>query len=322
VHAENKPSEKTAAAANFFSYANTIQPFFSPVIQRAPAKETESPIDIAKYAKGDSLIKIRHELDSCQAAKLGKTSTITTQSKIDDQTPEILDQVMHRAAFCGVLSNYITLKPTSIARGHYNRYQHNRASDYLSTPADTGDSGGRFDSNEWHVAVKEYYEGIDSHFDSMGLAERREKIRTTGGFYDRKKDTVNVPSDANFGAALHEAVHRLSNPSFQNLYGHELNEGANQFFTDIILMDEGLQAGVVPEYREARDDISVIAQKVGLPLLANFYFKGSQPDHMKIMHKLGLTASETKIEFVSYERIRQAAKLTFFTYRPGIELAK
>lgn len=229
---------------------------------------------------------------------------------------------MQRAAFCGVLSNYITLKPTAIAQGHYHAYQHSRSADFLSSAPDADDSGSRFDTNEWHTAVKNYYEQTEPGFDSKDAAHRREQIRTTGGFYDRKHDTVNVPSDANFGSALHEAVHRLSSPMFQGLYGHELNEGANQFFTDIILMDEGLQEGVVPKYKEARNDISVIAQKVGLPLLANMYFKGLQADHMKIMFKLGITSSETKLEPVSYDKIRQAAKLTFFNYRPGIELAK
>lgn len=86
VHAIAKPSDKTPVQAQFFSHANNAQTFFSPVIQRAPATETEAPIDLSKFGKAASLTDIRQRLDACEAAKLGKAGTITTQSTINEHT--------------------------------------------------------------------------------------------------------------------------------------------------------------------------------------------------------------------------------------------
>ena len=76
----------------------------------------------------------------------------------------------------------------------------------------------------------------------QGDAGPGEKI---GGFYCRKTDTIHLPPDAKFGAALHESIHKYSKLLLRGACSHSpddtfLNEGLTQYFADIVLADQGL----------------------------------------------------------------------------------
>ena len=75
--------------------------------------------------------------------------------------------------------------------------------------------------------------------------------KSTMGFLNTKKSEIHLRSNALFGTALHEAVHRLASPrlysdflplanKISSTLTDVLSEGVTAFFTDEILKEEGL----------------------------------------------------------------------------------
>jgi hypothetical protein len=287
----------------------------APVVQRqpkeAPAQEPKEPVEpegevvnAREFAKAESLIRIRQQLNACQQAGLGRTNSgVTAQSPVDGQTAQLLDEMLERAAFCGSLSQYITLKPQKLSQGHFAVHQHYRGNENLS-PDDA--SRSRFDTDDFHAAVAKYL-GFTG-----GLTDaQRAQVRKVGGFYDRSRDTVNLPSTGLFGSALHESVHRLSGVSFQQLFGHFLNEGVTQCFADIILQDEGLPVYTGHEYGPNVQSARLLITRLGgWTLLAQVYFQSSQDAYWQAMVNLGLIPSVEKRRFISSDEVLRAISIT------------
>lgn len=62
------------------------------------------------------------------------------------------------------------------------------------------------------------------------------------GFYDLHTDSIHLRPTSNYGNALHEAIHKFSAPNFRHLFGAFLDEGVTQYFTNIVLKEQGLPA--------------------------------------------------------------------------------
>lgn len=122
------------------------------------------------------------------------------------------------------------------------------------------------------------------------------------GFYDRKKNAIHLRPKAEFGTALHEAVHKLASPTlfdrFLTVAGEVskplvevLLEGFTAYFTDTILSEEQL-----PPYNSYADLKNKAAQIVnglgsnGFDLMAKFNFKGA--GLIEIGNQLGLTTQQ------------------------------
>ena len=122
------------------------------------------------------------------------------------------------------------------------------------------------------------------------------------GFYDRKKNTIHLRPKAEFGTALHEAVHKLASPTFFDRFltvasqvskslVEVLLEGFTAYFTDTILHEEQL-----PSYNSYADLKNKAEQMVkglgpnGFDLMAKFNFKGA--GLIEIGNQLGLTTQE------------------------------
>jgi len=286
--------------------------FFAP---RAPSFKGETPgrsklsRDLDYFLSSQSLLDISKKIQVCKRTKLSQTK-ITPSSRVDTQTAVVLDEVMGRATLCGSLKQYIELKGKPISDGNFLVHKHSLYNDYLRTPGDAGSSGSKFDSDDWHRAVNQYLTSAESGFKSMPLGDRRERIKEVGGFYDRTNDKVNMPSDGTFGNALHEAVHRLSKPLLKNLYGSELNEGVTQYFTDMILRDEGLPPVSGHKYGDNLTLAKHLVRKIGgFDLLAKLYFSGSVEVHKKILVLLGIYKTENDpIRRVGWSEILRAIR--------------
>jgi len=127
--------------------------------------------------------------------------------------------------------------------------------------------------------------------------------KSTMGFLNTKKSEIHLRSNAIFGTALHEAVHRLASP---RLYGEflplankisstltdVLSEGVTAFFTDEILKEEGLP-NFNDAYRTKKDKAKNLIDALkpdGFDVIATFNFKGS--GIVEIGEKLGFTRKQ------------------------------
>jgi hypothetical protein len=283
----------------------------APAVQRQPKPQPESEVvDARDFATHESLRRIRDEIDKiCQQPKLSN-SKITPQSSLDAQTAQVLDDVMERAALCGSLSQYITTKPQKLSQGHFVVHKHEKINDlYQGSPSNINNIRYLFDQDDYHKKVRQYLKDTDPHFSRKSEDEQRQQILETGGFYDRKNDVTNLPSDGTFGSALHESVHRVSEPAFKGLYGPYLNEGVTQWFTDLILHDEGLPPHSGHTYGPNLADAHLlIDKKAGMELVAELYFKSSDAAHWEILARLGLIKSGTKTGYFGEQEILKAIR--------------
>jgi hypothetical protein len=283
--------------------------FSVPAIQRKPESpvEEEAKIDVRYYASAQALSNIQQKISACQQqTKLGQTK-ITPQSSINPKTtPQVLDEVMERAAVCGSLSQYITLKPQKLSQGHFAAPKHYRGNEYLSSnPSDRDRTRYNFDTDEYHVQVMKYL-----GYDPKSLTDQqRAEIGKIGGFYDRTNDVVNVPLTGTFGNALHESVHRLSGLKFRGLYGSYLNEGVTQYFTNMIIKDEKLPPHTGHSYGPNLIDAELLINKIGgWELVAQLYFQQLDDAHWKILTHLGLPPISTDAQ--KLKAIRAVPKAT------------
>jgi uncharacterized protein DUF4157 len=125
----------------------------------------------------------------------------------------------------------------------------------------------------------------------------------TLGFLDSKKSIIHLRPGANFGTALHEAVHRLASPTLYRVYLPKANkisseltevlkEGLTAFFTDLILKEEGLP-NFNDAYRSKKKKAEALIAALGtdgFDLIATLNFKGT--GIIEIGEKLGFTRNQ------------------------------
>ena len=85
--------------------------------------------------------------------------------------------------------------------------------------------------------------------DNLTQGERAAEVRHIGGYYDRSDKSVHVRSRTKFGHALHEAMHKVAHPVFKPYWGRLINEGVTQYFTDLLLREQGLSEVTDHEYK-------------------------------------------------------------------------
>jgi hypothetical protein len=122
----------------------------------------------------------------------------------------------------------------------------------------------------------------------------------TMGFYDYvNTKTIHVRPSAEFGTALHEAVHSLASPQLytdlsliNNVSPHLVNiltEGVTAFFTDSILNDEGLTNFNDAYVRQKEEVKTNLLKPLGFDVLANFNFRY---DIVALANKLGISTKQ------------------------------
>jgi len=127
--------------------------------------------------------------------------------------------------------------------------------------------------------------------------------KSTMGFLNTKKSEIHLRSNAIFGTALHEAVHRLASPrlysdflplanKISSTLTDVLSEGVTAFFTDEILKEEGLP-NFNDAYRTKKDKAKNLIDALkpdGFDMIATFNFKGS--GIVEIGEKVGFTRKQ------------------------------
>jgi hypothetical protein len=112
-----------------------------------------------------------------------------------------------------------------------------------------------------------------------GSAAEKE-LRNKRGFYHPPTRSIHLRPDANVGDALHEAIHKFSSPGFRNAFGGHLDEGVTQYFTDVVLIEQGLGKMTTHLYQ---DQSRCANQLVGLfnpDIVARAYFQGAGLDDL------------------------------------------
>jgi hypothetical protein len=150
-------------------------------------------------------------------------------------------------------------------------------------------------------------ESTDGNFDdayrkAYDLDSSKMVSKDTKGFLDPRSAAIHVRPTAQFGTALHEAVHRLASPSLYSSYLRTkgissdvvdvLKEGLTAFFTDSILNDEGLP-DFNDAYRNQKKKTAALISALGphgFNLIATLNFKGT--NIIQIGEQLGFTEKE------------------------------
>jgi hypothetical protein len=118
--------------------------------------------------------------------------------------------------------------------------------------------------------------------DDLQAAARRTGIaapppgKKIGGFYDRPTDTIHLPPTAEFSDALHESVHKYSHILLRDRCGTFLNEGVTQYFTDIVLTDQGLEKSTHHTYQQQLACATRFVAMFHRDDVALLYFLGDQ----------------------------------------------
>jgi hypothetical protein len=108
----------------------------------------------------------------------------------------------------------------------------------------------------------------------VGSAEEKELI-TRRGFYHPQTNAIHLRPNANVGHALHEAIHKFASKGFRNVFGGYLDEGVTQYFTDLVLVEQGLGKMTTHAYG---DQLRCANQLIGLSnpdIIARAYFQGA-----------------------------------------------
>ncbi len=266
-------------------------PFFKPVVQRQPAvaQPAEVPLDevLSEAAEAvDDVVKLRETVkqvkkDLCTlAVEILKRNT-KTSAGFTKYLPNLLDAFTTVTTYCSRLSSYVRPNSKTIADNSVVKiFEHHRSDDYY------GDlkSNERFMQHAWHKTVSD-----------NTAAKTPAEIVNIGGFYLRDKDTINLPSDGTVGSALHETMHRMSAGWFKNatfISDNQgfFNEGATQYFTDLVLDEFGIAKDTGHHYG---DHVKFIRKLVsltgGYDLLAKAYFNAESSAFNDILFQLGIT---------------------------------
>jgi hypothetical protein len=148
----------------------------------------------------------------------------------------------------------------------------------------------RFTIYDFRETFEEKRDTLDKRVTPMGgRADKRPY-----GFYHRRTDSIHLPSDAKFGHALHEGIHKYSSVAVQNGLGVYFNEGVTQYFTNRVLAEHP-ELGTVAAYDDelacARIALRWINDDVAM--FARAYFGGEvNPLATAVRQRLNLTGAE------------------------------
>ena len=280
---------KSNASRLFFGDGPSSASFFGPLIQRQPAKDESIPdpkeiLEMGKQIE-DDLAKGKQSI--CELLKSLFQQFLDPQGRIDANTPDIIDVFTGYTTECSTICPYIKQHPGSIKGAHYKVFSHYRGND--------DPKAGRFMNDDWHKAVGKYLNTHDA-----------DEIKKVGGFYNSKDNSISLPSDAFVGSALHEAIHRLSQPAFKMSFGHHLNEGVTQYFADYILKELNVPVFIKHSYQEQLKDATTLAGRIGDVNLAKMYFSSDLGAEKEAMIKLGIIKSDTDLYFYDGKDVLKA----------------
>jgi Domain of unknown function (DUF4157) len=137
-----------------------------------------------------------------------------------------------------------------------------------------------------------HVEGVDKGlFDTQyttyatALGESTDEIKKdltkVGGFTDRKAGKIHLLNHvADVESLLHEAIHLSSSAQFQSNFGHYLNEGVTEHFTEAVLNEQQLKPGQA--YRDELAMARGLISDLGEQLVGEAYFQGKMGAYQRV----------------------------------------
>jgi hypothetical protein len=136
------------------------------------------------------------------------------------------------------------------------------------------------------VDVKEVFESLYQEYAKKhkGMPD----VKDVPGFTDREKGKIQLRlNSADVEAALHEAIHLNSSKFFQNNFGHNLNEGVTEHFTEQVLAEQKLSVG-----RAYRDQLKMAESLIAVfdeDQVGKAYFQGDFSIYKQVVAALSKT---------------------------------
>ena len=147
---------------------------------------------------------------------------------------------------------------------------------------------------------------------------------TVGGFYHADTDTIHLrgPSSrlaSSLGDTVHEAIHKFSSSGsgrgslgFLHFFGGFLNEGVTQFFTDVLLQEQGLGIHTRHKYGKQLRCAKAVVDAFGVATVGRAYFMG------EIMELTGPMARRLNIQLIDFNALRKGDALCKSLRKAGI----
>jgi hypothetical protein len=142
---------------------------------------------------------------------------------------------------------------------------------------------GNVDTQDKEVFSKQYADYASALKEKSD--EIQEDLKTVGGFTDRKAGQIHLLNRvSDVEVLLHEAIHLNSEAQFQNHFGHYLNEGVTEHFTQTVLKEQKRDAGTAYPDEWAMAE-SLIAD-LGEDQVGKAYFQGNLDAYRSVMAAL------------------------------------
>jgi hypothetical protein len=157
---------------------------------------------------------------------------------------------------------------------------------------------GNVDTQDKEVFSKQYADYASA------LGEKSDEIqkdlKTVGGFTDRKAGQIHLLNHvSDVEVLLHEAIHLNSEAQFQNHFGHYMNEGVTEHFTQAVLKEQKRDAGTAypDEWALAESLIS----DLGEDLVGKAYFQGNTEAYRSVL--AALSTGKDQSAFTSWHTL-------------------
>lgn len=203
-----------------------------------------------------------------------RNAGLKTTTRIDDATPALLQKAVKASR---ILRPLIQSKLSS-----------------LNLTADN------FKHHAFDATFDSAYTKLNQIVIPVGSKEEDELIQKRG-FYHRGTDSIHLRPAANVGHALHEVIHKLAAHAFRGVFGGYLDEGMTQYFTDLVLQEQGLE----PMKRHLYQPHLACAKKMVLVFgnrpVASAYFQGGTP----LVDLAKTVVRRLAIDFVELHQLRQ-----------------
>ena len=188
-----------------------------------------------------------------------KTAGITTDSRVDDETPKWIQ---------AALAESQKLRP--FLKGKFPK------------SAVTKDFEIHAVEDDFNEAAKT----MKGNTQPMTKAQRAAAYGKIGGFFDRNTRKIHVRSRTKFGHAVHEAMHKVAHPGFHGFWGEFVNEGVTQYFADCLLREQGLSIVTDHDYKPQLECAKKLVAATSFELVAKSYFQMDQGLHDALLKHL------------------------------------
>lgn len=124
----------------------------------------------------------------------------------------------------------------------------------------------------WDETFTEKYKKLQNIVVPFGSKQEKDLINIRG-FFHPATGTVHVRPSANFGLALLLCIQKLSAPGFKGFFGNEVYKGVSHYFTNAVLVEQGLEPLKVENSQAQLNCAEDLAGVVGFAMVGRAYFQ-------------------------------------------------